>query len=128
MDSSESSSSGASGSESNDDEFPASSESEEEPGSSDDDGMNNLSQQLSQISNQDEYEVDSDDDRSGEYHWSRQQEETEVIAQDPLMQAEEFGKPVAFPDGITAGELVSYIMDDEWLNICVRATVENPKN
>ena len=125
MDLSESSGSSGSelsGSESSD-EFTESSESDEEesdPESSGDE-VSNLSQQLSQISNRDE-EICSEDDRSGAFHWSRQHEETVVVATDPLMQAGEFGKPAGFPDSTTPGQLVSYIMDDEWLSNCVQAT------
>ena len=70
---------------SSDDVFPSDSPGDSDSDSPEEDEIDNLSQQLSQINSQDDG-VESDNDKSGVYHWSRQQEETEVIAQDPLMQ------------------------------------------
>ena len=89
-----------------------------------------MSELLSQLS-QDDMSIDSDDDRSGEHHWSRQQTEEAFVGLDPLICSEDniLGSPsMRFIDNATPAHLLGHIFNDNFLNVCVEATWEYGHN
>ena len=78
---------------------------------------------FSQLSSQEfNFEVDSDDDRTGHYHWSKTHTEDEFVALDPTICSEDNklrSPAVEFPDGTTPAEIISMIIDS-WISVLLQ--------
>ena len=62
--------------------------------------------------------IDSDDDRSGKHHWSRQQTEEAFVGLDPLICSEDntLGSPsMRFIDHATPAHLLGLIFNDNFV-------------